>query len=322
MYRGEFKQGCKNNKGIMTYADGTIFDGEYSKDKKDGFGIEKSPTGNVYKGEYYQGKKEGFGIYKFSNVNNIGATYEGEFKDNFLNGKGIINYLDGSYYEGDWRSGVYHGYGVYKSSDGDEYNGEFIDNLKNGRGTLIYSNNDVYVGEFQDGDCHGIGVLTYNNGDIFTGKFQNNCKHGPGNYNTPTDGEIYNGIWDNDELTISGTPLEIVVKKTFNNFMATAIKSTIKLMRKSPHKIEKKRRNLRNGFIVEKALNKVHFEGNYIHNKRNGYGVYKYLSAGSEYDGNWFDDVKDGNYILNFLSLSIYLSNSITIIHTTTHHLY
>lgn len=156
----------------------------------------------------------------------------------------------------------------------------------------------MYVGEFKDDNCHGLGVLTYYNGDIFSGNFQNNYKHGPGNYNSLVDGEIYNGIWENDELMISGTPFEIVLHKTFNDFMSIAIKSTLKLMKKNaPHKIEKKRRRMiRNGFIIEKYSNVAHFEGNYIHNKRNGHGIYKYLSINSEYDGNWFDDLKNGNY--------------------------
>tara|TARA_B100000700_G_C14278889_1_gene504952 strand:+ start:99 stop:470 length:372 start_codon:yes stop_codon:yes gene_type:complete len=62
-YKGEFKNGLLDGKGIITYVNGCTFEGRFKKGLKHGKGILKDPLGNVFidttmniplEGEWYE----------------------------------------------------------------------------------------------------------------------------------------------------------------------------------------------------------------------------------------------------------------------------
>ena len=74
---------------------------------------------------------------------------------------------------------------------------------KHRQGTLTYADGDEYVGEFRDGLANGQGTLTFGPssqfaGDKYVGEFRDGKRHGQGTY-TYADGEVWEGIWKNDE---------------------------------------------------------------------------------------------------------------------------
>ena len=139
-YKGEFKEGKANGKGIYTWANGSKYEGEYKDGKMHGKGIITWANGSKYEGEYKDGKMHGKGIYTWAN----GNKYDGEFKDSKMHGKGIYTFANGSKYEGEYKDDKRHGLGKLTLVKGD--NG--IANYNNGEWQ-----GDTYIaqGEFVNG---------------------------------------------------------------------------------------------------------------------------------------------------------------------------
>jgi hypothetical protein len=110
---------CQNGQGVHTveHADGTqfsTFDGEFKDGKKHGRGVLTLSSGTKYDGEWQDGKRHGWGVFKYAD----GATYEGEWKDRKWNGKGVFTYASGDKYDGEVKDGKKHGKGVLTTQSG------------------------------------------------------------------------------------------------------------------------------------------------------------------------------------------------------------
>ena len=149
--------------GIMTYANGDVYEGEWNDDVKSGNGIMKYANGDVYEGEWEYNQQSGNGVMKYAN----GDVYEGEWNNDKING--TMTYANGDVYKGRWKYGMQHGNGVMKYANGDVYIGNWNDNNKDGIGTMTYANGDVYEGKWKYGKKHGNCIMKYANGDIYKG---------------------------------------------------------------------------------------------------------------------------------------------------------
>jgi hypothetical protein len=75
-YVGGFKANQKEGPGVLTQADGTVYEGTYLAGRRVGRGIERGTDGSVYDGEWTHGKKEGEGKFTYPD----GSFFEGQWK--------------------------------------------------------------------------------------------------------------------------------------------------------------------------------------------------------------------------------------------------
>ena len=78
-------------KGILTWADGSVYEGWWQGDKACGKGRIIHADGDVQEGNWKDDKAHGFGIYYHSD----GAVYQGEWLDDNQHGDGIEEWPDG-----------------------------------------------------------------------------------------------------------------------------------------------------------------------------------------------------------------------------------
>ena len=83
VYKGEYKDGKRNGKGILYFANGNRYEGEWKDDKRNGEGILYSANGDRYEGEWKDDKVNGKGIFYFVNED----RFEGGWKDGNKDGK-------------------------------------------------------------------------------------------------------------------------------------------------------------------------------------------------------------------------------------------
>ena len=120
-YEGEFRDGKRNGRGVITFASGARYEGEFRDDKFNGRGVYTSANGDRYDGEHRDDKLNGRGVITSAN----GNRYEGEFRDGKRNGRGVITFANGNRYEGEFRNGKPNGYGVFTFANA-LYRGQWV----------------------------------------------------------------------------------------------------------------------------------------------------------------------------------------------------
>jgi hypothetical protein len=89
-YKGEWKNGLPNGKGIKH-----VYEGDY-----------------YIEGNFIDGFAEGYCKQTFEQTwEKTVPYYEGQFKRNEYHGNGEYHYGNGDYYKGEWQDSKYHGYG-------------------------------------------------------------------------------------------------------------------------------------------------------------------------------------------------------------------
>ena len=78
-YRGDFKAGMKQGKGVKTW-----------------------PNGDRYEGDFVEDRKEGFGVYSYGRGPSLGERYEGEWLADRRHGYGEYRWPTGDVYWGPW----------------------------------------------------------------------------------------------------------------------------------------------------------------------------------------------------------------------------
>lgn len=83
-YKGEFKDGKTNGKGIYTWANGTKYEGERQNDMRHGKGVLTWTNGSKYDGEWQNGKRNGLGKLTLSKGDSINWQIDnkGEWQGN------------------------------------------------------------------------------------------------------------------------------------------------------------------------------------------------------------------------------------------------
>ena len=173
-YRGELdpRNRLLQGKGVLEYADGSVYEGEFEQGRLTGTGVMKYPGGEVRSGTFLNGA---------------------------LNGKGSILSAHRSRYEGELRMGEPEGHGRVERADGDSYEGAFVAGRPQGKGRLKYADGGSYEGDFLAGEPHGSGTRIFANGNRYVGQLVSGQREGAGKF-TQASGETYEGEWKADRL--------------------------------------------------------------------------------------------------------------------------
>ena len=101
------KEFPEDNKILINYIDGDIYEGQYNPNKKviEGIGTYFFNNGNIYKGNFKENQFEGKGELAYI----YGDKIIGEFNNGLINGKGEIHYSNGDKSEGNWIKGLKNG---------------------------------------------------------------------------------------------------------------------------------------------------------------------------------------------------------------------
>jgi len=142
-YTGGFKEGRKEGRGEIVYADGSVFSGSFVNDMRCGVGT-----------------------WKFKNK----TVFIGDFVDDNICGQGKITYPDGTVYEGEFACGEITGFGKMTLPDNTEFVGHFEKGKLCGEGRIVYSDGSVLSGEFSDGQKISGTIYEYTDTKGFTKK--------------------------------------------------------------------------------------------------------------------------------------------------------
>jgi len=209
--------------------------------------------------------KNGIHTHIFSN----GSVYEGEWLNNKIEGHGRMAYTNGYVYEGEWKNHKWNGYGTLKGKHS-SYEGDWKGGLKEGFGKLYAKDGqheEYYTGQFHNGKYHGQGrwrSITNGKTVLYSGKWIDNHRIGKGTYTT--DGMVYEGIWESDEITGLGH-----------------VKLPIGIYEGSLHKA------FFEGYGEMVYTNGDTYKGNWNRGEKHGKGTY-YYADGSVYEGDWLRD--------------------------------
>src|SRR5436190_10233316 len=96
-YKGSFKDGIMDGKGILTSPDGTMYNGEWKKGVIEGAGIMVFKNGKKSTGIWKEGKLwSGTGYFEYGEK----QSYYGGVKENMPDGQGVYNYSNGKNFTG------------------------------------------------------------------------------------------------------------------------------------------------------------------------------------------------------------------------------
>jgi hypothetical protein len=126
-YIGEKRNGKKNGKGIVHFADGAVYDGYWKDDMRHGKGIYKAPDGSAYDGEWKNDIKEGKGVYIWKS----GSRFEGFFRNDSRNGTGVFyNSQTQQTIDGSWVNDTLNGFAKVYNVNGKLIREGFVKNNK------------------------------------------------------------------------------------------------------------------------------------------------------------------------------------------------
>jgi hypothetical protein len=329
-YTGEWKDGIRVGKGIITFKSGDSYEGQWENNKMNGQGIYKFAKGDVYKGQFKDNEFHGQGIMNFKNKASYvgewkdnkmngrgkftfddGDVYEGEFKDGNRNGEGKMTYINRDVYKGEWKDDKMNGRGKFTFDDGNEYEGEWKNNNRNGKGKMEYNNGDVYEGEWIDGNKNGKGKMKYANGNVYEGNWVNGIRDGQG-ITTYNDGDIYEGNWKNNDIHGKGI-MKYADGSSYDGEWKNGDRIKGNLIDKDGYILigngDKYRGGMVNGVRNGKGemiyKDGSSYVGDWGGNKRNGHGRMNY-AYGDVYKGEWKDDKIHGRGIMTYADGDVY----------------
>lgn len=178
-YTGEWENGVKQGKGILTLKDVFQYDGQFINDEMTGHGTKVWYANNLhsngeYVGSFINGEYEGAGEWwqsydkyeeeeeeiRDNNEQKI-ERYIGEFHANKRHGNGTLFFINGDTYTGTFQQHQFHGVGQYTWKNGSVYNGEFVCHMRHGMCEEHHPSGAHYVGEYRRNERAGHGVYTY-----------------------------------------------------------------------------------------------------------------------------------------------------------------
>jgi hypothetical protein len=115
-YQGGFFDNCKHGLGVITYADGRVYDTSFQFGRMADKGHLTWPNGNKYWGSWnIDGVPHGRGKKQFAN----GRIFDGEFYKGEVEGHGRMRWSDGSWHLGEWSNEIPNGMGMHVGPAGD-----------------------------------------------------------------------------------------------------------------------------------------------------------------------------------------------------------
>ena len=184
-YKGSWKQGRFNGKGILKYKNGNVYEGSFKNGAKNGFGRLISIKGYEYHGNWICGKQTG---------------------------ECQVYYKNGDIYSGSFLNGMRQGYGeLFTNNNFRNYKGYWDKDTINGE-VSITSEDWSFKGHYNHFNLHAEGQLIYKDQSSYLGSLIDFKKKGNGTYSLAS-GEQINGYWTNDYDVINAT------KKDKNGFI-------------------------------------------------------------------------------------------------------
>ncbi|MBR6563624.1 MAG: hypothetical protein IKK70_06785 [Clostridia bacterium] len=137
--------------------------------------------------------------------------------------------------------------------------------------TIRYANGDVYIGEISNGCRHGHGIMSFaSTGDVYEGYFQNDQITGTGTFKY-SNGDLYVGGFLNSQKHGEGT----FTYANGNSYVGSF------------------ENDVRSGKGVFKWASGASYEGDFANDLKHGYGTMLYES-GDRYEGYFKNDMRDG----------------------------
>jgi hypothetical protein len=112
---------CENGSGTYVYSNGYRFEGDFVNGKREGRGLLTEPDGGTYDGMWSNDEFNGQGTYVWQD----GAKYTGEWKNGIQDGYGIYFYANGDKYAGYFKNNKFQGKGTYTWANGETFTGSF-----------------------------------------------------------------------------------------------------------------------------------------------------------------------------------------------------
>ena len=201
---------------------------------------------------------------------------------------------------------------VYKWPNGDMYQGQWCNELMHGRGAFTWANGDKYVGDWERGKMHGRGKkFQLESGVLEEGTYIENSLVGPvkrtmqasgdtfvglstgfGEYIWMSDQYKYCGMWKNDTMHGAGHwfPIEQLSSLHSSSVLTDSLMTELSANQVADRSFGSEPRWIRS------------HKGMYCMGVREGYGLAELLD-GSEYQGNWSNDLFNGPGHLQYSSL-------------------
>lgn len=115
-YVGDFKNGARHGKGLLTWHDGVTYEGDFVDGERHGKGTLNLLYGRNYAGDFVHNKRIGQGVFTYSLPCNTCLTkYVGGFFEGREHGYGVAEYGNGDSYKGEWRNGKPVGLTVFQA---------------------------------------------------------------------------------------------------------------------------------------------------------------------------------------------------------------
>lgn len=210
---------------------------------------------------------------------------------------------NGDVYAGFWKDGMMHGFGTLKWANGDSYEGNWAEGRIEGKGKKVKLETGVVEeGEYVDGVVNGVvNRVLLKSGD----KFRGNDMDGYGEYTWATERYTYHGKWFNGKIHGIGKSFPVFSADSIINDRSIVEKLKATMEDNHPTHFQFLERNYDYpGWI--KCYSGSHREG-----RRHGSGV-GVLYDGSEYTGEWKDDLFHGHGRLIYASESSYKCENLT----------
>lgn len=327
-YEGDWLNNNAHGYGVLTYKSGKTWEGSWERNfRKDGYGAVELSDGETYTGEwkdnkyhgkgkliyskgsaldYYDGewvngKRSGKGVLIFKN----GRSYEGEWLNGDYNGKGKFTYSESAsyeYYDGDWVDSERTGYGIMKLKNGNVYEGEFKNDKYHGKGKFTYSESskvEYFEGDWKNDKKNGYGVMKFKSGDLYEGEWLDDNYHGVGKYYYTEASELafYEGEWANSKRHGKG----LIVFKNGDKWEGIYEKGSeydgygtiIKSNDIYTGELKNGKANGKGKWIYKKSEKLDYYEGDFVDDKRVGFGLLMFKNGGF-YEGEWLNDDYNG----------------------------
>ncbi|XP_076871765.1 alsin isoform X2 [Brachyhypopomus gauderio] len=143
----------------------------------------------------------------------------------------------------------------------------------------------TYEGRWVSGKPHGRGVLKWSDGRTYTGAFKNGLEDGFGDYIVPNKSlnkcDHYQGHWKEGKMHGLGT---------FRYSTGEVYEGSFQENARHGHGM------MRSGKLNSSSPSV--FIGQWLHDKRTGYGIFDDITRGEKYMGLWQDDQKQGNGVI------------------------
>ena len=220
-YKGDFKDGKKQGRGVYEWANGDRFDGDFTEDSPDGRGIWIFASGDKYEGEVKNSSVVGKGVFTTKN----GDRIDGTFANAKANGRVLYAFANGDKYEGEMLQGRMTGKGIYVSKSGDRTDANFVDGNAQGKGTYYFSNGDRYEGDIKVGALTGKGNYFYSNGLRSDGEYVNGVLKGNGAFYF-NDGSWFEGLFEDGMRRAKGR----VIQKDGSKREAEMVDGVVKII--------------------------------------------------------------------------------------------